>query len=101
MLAEEDKDGVQEEQEEEDMEEITVPSFALDASAEDESMPESTALLDLVVKYINRPPMTRLHAEMDAEIIVDALPPTNARDDAHISPQFNAASESKNEPLKN
>ncbi|KJA28238.1 hypothetical protein HYPSUDRAFT_197741 [Hypholoma sublateritium FD-334 SS-4] len=37
---------------------------------------------------------------MDAEIVVDALPTTNARVDAHISAQAKAASESNDEPLK-
>lgn len=42
------------------MEEIAVPSFAPDASADDERTLESTASLDLEVEHINKPPTTRL-----------------------------------------
>lgn len=62
VLVEEEKADVpKEEREEEDIEEIPVPSFALDASAEDERTPDSSASLDLAAEHINRPPTTRLH----------------------------------------
>lgn len=67
------------------------PSFALDASAEDERTPASIASSDLVVKHA-RPLLT--------EIIVDASPTNNARDDVHFLLQAKVTSMSKDELVK-